>query len=72
MGVIVWNFITRRKSQAQRDTSQRLGKVLFEIMERLNDNETTVVIEHKNKLYTCKNREYLINGGRKITDLIRL
>ena len=72
MGVTVWNFITRRKSQAQRDTSQRLGKVLFEIMERLNDNETTVVIEHKNKLYTCKNREYLINGGRKITDLIRL
>lgn len=70
MGVTVWNFITRRKSQAQRDTSQRLGKVLFKVMERLNDNETTVVIEHKNKLYTCKNREYLINGERKITDLI--
>lgn len=70
MGVTVWNFITRRKSQAQRDTSQRPGKVLFKVMERLNDNETTVVIEHKNKLYTCKNREYLINGERKITDLI--
>lgn len=47
-------------------------EILFEIMERLNDNETTVVIEHKNKLYTCKNREYLINGEHKITDLIRL
>ena len=45
--------------------------VLFDIAEK-DDNEIVFVLMHKDEVYKCKEREYLIDGERRITTLLDL
>lgn len=47
-------------------------EILFRIMDELNDSDTEIILEHKNKLFNCSKRDYLINDTRKIRNLILL
>ena len=47
-------------------------EVLFRVMDNLNDSDTEIILEHKNKLFSCSERDYLINDTRKIRNLILL
>lgn len=44
--------------------------VLFELASKLNDDKTCFYLCHQDKIYNCKERSYLINKSRKISNLI--
>lgn len=44
-------------------------EVLFDIVDR-NSYSIALIIEHKNELFNCNEREYLINGEKLIRNLL--
>lgn len=46
--------------------------VLFECADRLNDNSMIFYLCHQNGVHLCKERDYLVNNTRKITNLLYL
>ena len=44
-------------------------EVLFEYIEDIGDDTMSVILEHRDELGVCKNREYLINGTEVVYDI---